>query len=344
MNTTVINTPAQVSEILASGGKLLLATAKRMGYKFVRLGEWNRDVNDKHVKELVKRGLVCPFLDPIKVIPANVYFQFYPERQIKLDENEVLTKGSEGLESYLVILDGQHREAAEEILVKFPMSYKPSLLVEYAYLPEGITPDKWMVEINNTGCNWKSSDRTKSIINILPDEESNIRVAAEWQEKYGMGERCAYAILNQEDTYRKSQQVDFMDDPTKGLPAVLKGTAEKREIGNQLLHAFEVGFRHQSKMLKNMTAIKLVIEVLGRSTGARRAKLLENLLLFFHSIDSTAVDSISDAPSSGKGSKDILLRKTWMRFKTQLNTPEALNEAKEKAMKAEKEWSEVNGR
>lgn len=327
-------------KILEEGRKVLYATLKAQGIGFVRAYEQNRDLNDKHVNELVKSGKINSFFNSIKVLTVKEYFTYYPNRRLLADDGTIVTKDSENLEMLFVILDGQHREAAEKELLK-DAGYVPSLMVELISLPEGMTPDQCMKALNLCSFIWNSQARTKHIVNTLPDGEANIKLAAEWQKLYKMGERCCYAILTLKDIYRKSFQVDYMDNPEGGLHPVLKGTKEQRERGLVIFHAFEIGFRHHPRLLRNMTAIKFVISELDKVRDTQKPKLLEKLLLFFQSFDATAVDAVDEAPSTGKGSKEILIKKSWDRFKKGIKTAEGLTEAQEKALKAEKEWADM---
>jgi 2-methylisocitrate lyase-like PEP mutase family enzyme len=66
-------------------GQRAVKELKEQGFKFIIMPGYNRSVDPKHVRNLIKsvreKGF---FLNSIKFISAEVWFQFYPERRITL--------------------------------------------------------------------------------------------------------------------------------------------------------------------------------------------------------------------------------------------------------------------
>lgn len=319
---------------LKRGERLLVNDLKANGVIFVRVPGFNRTVNNKHVEELKESAkTVKGFLHPIYVITAEEYFRLYPDRKLVYGD-KVITKDSPEVSRILLILDGQHRDEAEQGLMA-ENGYTPTLKVEYVDL-HGLNPDQWMVETNTQSRNWTSKDRTEYILAVNPGTDTNIAVAREWQHKYGMGERAAYAILTLNDGYTKSRQVDYMNHPDAGLPDILKGTPEQRERGGKILHAFEVGFRSAPKMLRNMAAIKLAIEQYSLASDSEKAKVVNQIILFFTTLDQSVAQSAANA--SGVAAKTKILTDEWSRMSKQFATDLSIHDLEEQAKDAEKEW------
>lgn len=318
--------------------KMLVSDLKAKGILLAVVPGFNRAINEKHVQELVQSAKdVGGFLMPIQVIDAETYFSYYPDRKLIVDGKEIDRNSPECFRT-LVNSDGQHRGEAEDRLIK-EGGYTPSLAAEIMNL-KGLDPDRWIVEINTQGRTWTSTDRTCYILSSCPEKDSNIFLARELQEEYGMGERAAYAILNLDDSYKRSLQVDYMNNPAKGLPSVLKGTNDKRERGKRILHAFEVGFRHVPKMLKNMAAINLAIEKHKSVDDKDKTKITEELLLFFASLDSEIAKKANDA--SPVAMKQSILSEEWDRVSKSFSSQLSVSAMKEKADIAEKEWAKLD--
>lgn len=327
-------------EALKRGERLLVSDLKAKGVIFVRVPGFNRSVNKKHVEELkVSAKNTKGFLHPIHVITAEEYFLLYPDRELVYGD-QVITKDSPGVRRILLILDGQHREEAEsELMVE--QGYIPTLKVDYVNLL-GLYPDQWMVETNTQSRNWTSKDRTEYILASNSAEETNISVAHKWQQEYGMGERAAYAILNLNDCYTKSCQVDYMNDAKSGLPTILKGTQEQRERGVKILHAFEVGFRNNPKMLKNMAAVKLAIEKYVAASDSEKSKIVKLIIFFFTTLDQSVAQNADVV--SGVSNKTKMLSEEWNRMSKQFSTELSIQALEEQAAKAEEEWKAIKAK
>lgn len=324
-------------EALKRGERLLAHDLKAKGVIFVRVPGFNRSVNKKHVEELkVSAKNTKGFLHPIHVITADEYYRLYPDRKLVYG-GQVITKDIPEVSRILLILDGQHRDEAESELVA-EQGYIPTLKVDYVNLL-GLTPDQWMVETNTQSRNWTSKDRTEYILAINPGDDTNISVARKWQEQYGMGERAAYAILNLNDCYTKSCQVDYMNGSLSNLPEILKGTQEQRERGTKILHAFEVGFRTTPKMLKNMAAIKLAIEKYVGASDSKKEKIVKEIILFFTTLDQSVAHNADVV--SGVSNKMKILSDEWERMSKQFSTELSVKALEEQAAKAEEEWKTI---
>lgn len=321
---------------LKNGARLKVSDQKENGIIFASVEHFNRAVNSKHVQELIESvKSVRSFLHAIQVISATEYFEFYPDRELVCGDNKVITKDSSEVKRTLVNLDGQHRKAAYEALKEKNFgSLASTLEVEYIDL-KGSTPDQWMVETNALSRNWTSKDRREHIIAKNPEVETNISLASEWQNQYGMGERAAYAILNLADDYKKSDQVKYMKEPSE-LPMSLKGTDEQRKRGKKILHAFEVCFRSTPKMLKNMAAISLAIDIYKGAPDDKKVEIVETITLFFTTLDQSIAESANAV--SGVADKKKVLEAEWKRMKKQFSRPLSVQALEEQATQAEEEW------
>lgn len=298
----------------------------------------NRKTNKNHVNALIEsRKKIGKFLEPTRVISAEEYFAIYPDRKLIVDGREIC-KDSPEVYFTVVTMDGQHRGEAEAALLAD--NFTPSLEAEYVNLM-GLTPDRWIVEVNTLGRNWTSKDRTGYILSSCPEKESNIFLADKWQREHGMGERLAYAILNLDDGYKRSLQVSYMNDPSNGLPPVLLGTEAKRERGKKMLHAFEVGFREVPAMLKNMAAINLAIEKYKSVDDKEQEKdrVLKEILLFFTGLDPEVAKKA--AQISTVAAKQAILNAEWQRVSKSFKTEAGIRALEEQAALAEQEWEKL---
>lgn len=320
-------------------GQRMVKELKELGFKFIKIRGYNRTVDSKHVKILMasvrEKGF---FLNSIKVISAVDYFKAYPDRKITLESGKVITKDTEGLEKILIILDGQHRYEADEEL-SLENGYEYTLTAELVNLPAGMTPDDWMTTVNSTSRNWNEKDRAGYIIALNPDEETNVSIAEQWRKDYGMSMRNSFGLLNFSDNYRKSYHVEYMKNPEKGLPPVLKGTPENQKRGIDTLHAIEVGFRNCPKVIKNMAVVDFVIEVYSEAPDKDKATTVENLQTFLMSLPSKTAQNVNTL--SDKSSRKNHLKDGWELFKKAITKPGKREEYVLIAQAAEDEWQKM---
>lgn len=321
-------------------GRQKVSELEAKGFKFVKIPGYNRLIGAKHVKELMasvrERG---SFLDSIKVISAVEWFKYYPDRQITLDSGKVLTKDTDGLDKIFFILDGQHRYEADKELEIEDENYVSTLYAEHVELREGVTPDEWMTTKNSTSLNWNEKDRAGYIIALNPDEETNVSIAEQWYKDYAMSMRCSFGILNYADNYRKSYHIEYMQNPEKGLPPVLKGTEENRKRGIDTLHAIEVGFRNHPKVIKNMAVVDFVIEVYSEAPDKDKATTVENIKTFLMSLSGDIAANVS--ASRDKGERKRILREAWGKFQKAMKRADRREELTCIAQNAESEWEKM---
>lgn len=324
----------EIIQQLKQGKRVKVAYAKAKGVKFAFASNVNREVRQKHVDEIgASVQKIGRFLRPILVITAKEYFTWYPDRTIIVDGKKI-TKDSSDLNLILVIVEGQHRHVAEVQLMQV-VGYKPTLMVEYIDM-EGLEPDKWMSEMNCLSANWSNKDRAHYMIALEPDPNTNLYVANEWQKEYGMGERAAYAILNLDDTYRKAEQLNYMANPSAGLSSILKGTDAHIKRGKRIMHSFEVGFRAYPKMLRNMAAVSLAIDIYKAGDDDDKTKVVNEIVLFFMTLDQTVARNADAA--SGVAAKKQILSNEWNRMSKQFSTDLSRQALSEQAVKAEEDW------
>lgn len=319
---------------LKAGTTLKVSEAEAAGIIFLYVGGFNRSVNKKHVEQLKTSARENGFLQPIEVIALDEYLRYYPERKLAYGDR-VYDNTTTDCYRAMVILDGQHRYGAESQLM-LEKNYKPTLSVVCVDL-KGLDPDKWMITINTQSRNWTSKDRTGNILSRNPDVNTNIYLVNQWQNEYGMGERAAYGLIELDDCYKKSLQVDYMNNPENGLPWVLEGTEDKRKRGIELLHAFEVGFRSVPKMLRNMASVNLAIEIYKAADVKKKEVAEKKIKLFFMSLDQDVAKRANDV--SAVAEKYAILKAEWKKVSNKLSSELLTRAIEEEALIAEKEWA-----
>lgn len=319
---------------LKGGTTLKVNEAEAAGIIFLYVGGFNRSVNKKHVEQLKTSARENGFLQPIEVIALDEYLRYYPDRKLTY-RDRVYDNTTTNSYRAMVILDGQHRYGAESQLM-LEKNYKPTLSVVCVDL-KGLDPDKWMITINTQSRNWTSKDRTGNILSRNPDVNTNIYLVNQWQNEYGMGERAAYGLIELDDCYKKSLQVDYMNNPENGLPWVLEGTEDKRKRGIELLHAFEVGFRSVPKMLRNMGAVNLAIEIYKAADDKKKEGAVKKIKLFFMSLDQDIAKKANEVSSVAE--KYAILKAEWKKVSNKLSSELLTRAIEEEALIAEKEWA-----
>lgn len=320
-------------------GRKKVSELKAMGFKFVKIPGFNRQADLKHVKKLMasvrENGF---FLDSIKVISAVEWFKYYPDRQITLESGEVLTKDTENLDEILLILDGQHRYDADKDM-EIEEGYVSTLTAELVNLPNGMTPDRWTTAVNSTSRNWNEKDRANFIIAYNPDEQTNVSIAEQWRKEHGMSMRCSFGILNYADNYRKSYHIEYMQNPEKGLPPVLKGTEENRKRGIDTLHAIEVGFRKYPKVIRNMAVVEFVIEAYSEAPDKDKASTVKNIQMFLMSLSGDTAANVN--AHKDKGERKHTLREAWGKFQKAMKRHDRREELTRNAQTADGEWEKM---
>ena len=315
-------------------------TLKEQGFVFLMMLGYNRIINRNHVKRLVKNVIdTGSFLTPIVYITASEYFEIYPDRTVTLESGKIISKNTPGLDKILIILDGQHRYVADQEL-DMEEGYESTLKAIPVDLSNGISPDEWMTAVNTSSRNWDEKDRATYIHTLNQDEETNISVVLDWRKRYGMGERACYLFLNFADNYRKGYQVEYMRNPKKGLPLVLKGTEENRKRGKETLHAVEVGFREYPKVLRNMSIVNFIVHTVYEPTpDENKAKIVRDIQLFFMTLQED--DARKFATTSDKTEKEAILTEAWQDFKENIKAGGVHEEIEDNAKSAEEDWLRI---
>lgn len=320
-------------------GQRKVSELKKAAVVFLMIAGYNRLISRRHVKDIMNSvRKIGSFLDPIQCISAKEYFEYYPDREFRLESSKVITKDSEGLEEILLILDGQHRYEADKELGK-EEGYVSTLTAELVNLPDGMSPDEWMTIKNSTSLNWNEKDRAGYIIALNPGEETNVSIAGQWYKDYAMSMRCSFGLLNYADNYRKSYHIEYMRNPEKGLPPVLKGTEENRKRGIATLHAIEVGFRNYPKVIRNMAVVEFVIEAYSEAPDKDKATTVENIKTFLMSLAGDIAANVS--ASRDKGERKRILREAWSKFQKAMKRADRREELTCIAQTAEGEWEKM---
>lgn len=320
-------------------GRCKVSELKKAAIVFLMIAGYNRLISRRHVKDIMNSvRKIGSFLDPIQCISAKEYFEYYPDREFRLESGKVITKDSEGLDKIFFILDGQHRYEADKELEK-EEGYVSTLTAELVNLPDGMSPDEWMTIKNSTSLNWNEKDRAGYIIALNPDEETNVSIAEQWYKDYAMSMRCSFGLLNYADNYRKSYHIEYMRNPEKGLPQVLKGTEENRKRGIATLHAIEVGFRNYPKVIRNMSVVEFVIEAYSEAPDKDKATTVENLQTFLMSLAGDIAANVS--ASRDKGERKRILREACGKFQKAMKRADRREELTNIAQIAEGEWEKM---
>lgn len=154
-----------------------------------------------------------------------------------------------------------------------------------------------------------------------------------------MSMRCSFGLLNYADNYRKSYHIEYMRNPEKGLPQVLKGTEENRKRGIATLHAIEVGFRNYPKVIRNMSVVEFVIEAYSEAPDKDKATTVENLQTFLMSLAGDIAANVS--ASRDKGERKRILREAWGKFQKAMKRADRREELTNNAQTAESEWEKM---
>lgn len=320
-------------------GRCKVSELKKAAIVFLMIAGYNRLISRRHVKDIMNSvRKIGSFLDPIQCISAKEYFEYYPDREFRLESGKVITKDSEGLDKIFFILDGQHRyEADKELGIE--EGYVSTLTAELVNLPDGMSPDEWMTSVNSTSQNWNEKDRAGYIIALNPGESTNVSIAEQMRKDHGLSMRCAFGLLNYADNYRKSYHLEYMRNPEKGLPPVLKGTEENRKRGIATLHAIEVGFRNNPKVIRNMSVVEFVIEAYSEAPDKDKATTVENIKTFLMSLSGDIAANVS--ASRDKGERKRILREAWGKFQKAMKRADRREELTCIAQNAESEWEKM---
>lgn len=266
------------------------------------------------------------------------YLEAYPERELSDtdDCDKKYTKDSPELPEVIFIADGLHRLEAHTELLSEDENYRNAL--RFRHVETNLSIDRWIYIRNTNNRNWDSKDCSRYIAAQTGYEKSNLTTAVEWQGKYKLCERYSYTILNLSDTYKKRMLSEYMDDPEKGLPTVLKGVEENIERGKRILHAFRVCWRDIPKMVRNNASINMFIEIYNACGDSMKEVVVNALILFFTTLDKADAESVAGEKDNDE--KIRLLKGYWDKFSKDIENKSLRTEYEKKACEIRKEFDD----
>lgn len=314
-----------------------LEELKSAGFILAANKSFGRLINKTHLKELKSSLKKDGCIEPVSIFLGAEYFEAYPERELTdlNDGDKKYTKDSPELPEVILVADGVHRIQAHVELLSEDESYKHTL--RFRHVETDLPIDRWIYVRNTNNRNWDSKDCSRYIAAQTGYEKSNLTTAVEWQEKYKLCERYSYTILNLSDTYKKKMLSEYMDDPEKGLPTILKGVEENIERGKRILHAFRVCWRDIPKMVRNNASINMFIEVYNACGDSMKEAVVNTLILFFTTLDRTDAGNV--AGEKDNDGKVKLLKGYWDKFSKDIEDETLKAGYEKKVCEAEEEFN-----
>lgn len=109
--------------------------------------------------------------------------------------------------------------------------------------------------------------------------------------------------------------------------------------GIATLHAIEVGFRNNPKVIRNMSVVEFVIEAYSEASDKDKAITVENLQTFLMSLSGDISANVS--ASRDKGERKRILREAWGKFQKAMKRTDRREELTRIAQNAESEWEKM---
>lgn len=323
---------------IEDGRTVSLEELKSAGFVLAADKSFGRVINKTHLKELKGSLKKDGCIEPVSIFLGTEYLEAYPERELSDtdDCDKKYTKDSPELPEVIFIADGLHRLEAHTELLSEDENYRNAL--RFRHVETNLSIDRWIYIRNTNNRNWDSKDCSRYIAAQTGYEKSNLTTAVEWQGKYKLCERYSYTILNLSDTYKKRMLSEYMDDPEKGLPTVLKGVEENIERGKRILHAFRVCWRDIPKMVRNNASINMFIEIYNACGDSMKEVVVNALILFFTTLDKADAESVAGEKDNDE--KIRLLKGYWDKFSKDIENKSLRTEYEKKACEIRKEFDD----
>lgn len=323
---------------IEDGRTVSLEELKSAGFVLAADKSFGRVINKTHLKELKGSLKKDGCIEPVSIFFGAEYFEAYPERELSDtdDCDKKYIKDSPELPEVIFIADGLHRLEAHTELLSEDESYRNAL--KFRHVETDLSIDRWIYIRNTNNRNWDSKDCSRYIAAQTGYEKSNLTTAVEWQEKYKLCEKYSYTILNLSDTYKKRMLSEYMDDPEKGLPTVLKGVEENIERGKRILHAFRICWRDIPRMLRNNASIHMFIEIYNACSDSMKEAVVNALVLFFTTLDKADAENVAGEKDNDE--KIRLLKGYWDKFSKDIEDKSLRTEYEKKACEIRKEFDD----
>lgn len=332
----------KVLKDLKEGKAISLGELQAAGVILAVDRDFGRVANKPHLKKLKTSLKRDGCIEPVSVFLGSEYFREYPERELTglNDEEKRYTRDSPELPGIIFVADGLHRTLAHLELLSEGGDYRHPL--EFRHVETHLPIDRWTHIRNSHNRNWDSKDCSRHIAARTGYGKSNLTTAVKWQEELKLGERYSYMILNLSDTYRKRMLSEYMDDPGKGLPAVLKGSAENIDRGGRILRAFRVCWRGIPRMVRNSASINMFIRVYNACGDGMKEVVVDALVLFFTTLDKTDAETV--AGERDNEGKIRLLTDYWNKFSKEIADEGLKVDYERRASEAGREFDGMSGK
>lgn len=202
-NTSSSNTIDNIK--LEKGVIISISILLKMGYIFGRI-KINRDIDNKQVKKKITSikkcgGIICPFL----VVPASICIE--NDIEIVDDNGNSITKDTPNLYKILIIIDGQHRKKALELLNEKRRKKEETEFEGYCYLPliDNYNVVTLLREANIATTPWGGTDWLTQLLALAKDNGISTD-KLEWvkdKAKYG-SDSAAWSWVNNGRTNSKA--------------------------------------------------------------------------------------------------------------------------------------------
>lgn len=259
----------------------------KAGYK-IAFVKGNRNINVAHAKKLAKSAANSSqktFLQAGKIVHAVDALNAGVE--LVDADGKQLTLGTEGIEHYIVLIDGQHREFATRL------DGSIDLLIEFMDL-QGEDIHKCIVMINNDKKGWIGDDYINAIRKMHSGKVPLLDELDRLCKEYNVSRKFLLALLcNNKDYIRLSKLIQTVTEATPDLSGYnIKDSMI--EFGEQVLIAFQERFKLCLKTVSTATFIEALMNIKACLSEADQKKFKELLAVFVHNLSDDEVNNIKE--------------------------------------------------
>lgn len=263
----------------------------KAGYK-IAFVKGNRNINVAHAKKLAKSAANSSqktFLQAGKIVHAVDALNAGVE--LVDADGKQLTSGTENIEYYIVLIDGQHREFATRL------DGSIDLLIEFMDL-QGEDIHKCIVMINNDKKGWIGDDYINAIRKMHSGKVPLLDELDRLCKEYGVSRKFLLALLcNNKDYIRLSKLIQTVTEASPDLSGYnIKDSMI--EFGEQVLIAFQERFKLCLKTVSTATFIEALMNIEACLSEADQTKFKELLAVFVHNLSDEEVKNIKEHVSA----------------------------------------------